>query len=232
MSRVRNALLAIAFLGGLAIADAQAQFGSGRGSAPSGGNAQGNVGGGASGAANPGGAGGVPNPAPGGFAPDAGSPGESAGPAGATARRPGYLGGRTTATGGVVTPMSADAAGAGAVPSDAYCTGVNPSGMSPSARLSEPNVERIDQAADAAGAMAGARSNRYLMANLQEELAKPAPDLELAGAYLGIAAGAPVTPEVVQRVTGLLCVPLGGEHARSVSAAAESQRGRAAARGR
>jgi hypothetical protein len=64
----------------------------------------------------------------------------------------------------------------------------------------------------------------YLMANLQEELVKPAPDAQLAGTYLGLIAKAPVTPEKVKQVAFQLCVLIGDDEAEKISAAAEQQR--------
>ena len=218
MSVFARAALALVVLGALAL-PAQAQYGAGR--SPGGGNA-GDVGGGASGAANRGGAGGVANPEPGGFRPDGGEPRESAGPNSQTGRRAGYLGGRTPADDGSGGTGSTVQMPAGA--SDAYCHDVSPAGMTPSARLSAPNVERLDLAGSAMGAAPGESARRYLLANLQDELSRPAPDLQLAAAYVGIAASGPVTPEMVQRVSELLCVPLQGDQARRLSAIAEAQR--------
>jgi hypothetical protein len=76
--------------------------------------------------------------------------------------------------------------------------------------------------------VARASSDRFLLASVQEELAKSSPDLELAATYLGIAAGERVTPEVVRRVTEMLCVPQGQDRSLAISTIAEGQRIRAA----
>ena len=64
----------------------------------------------------------------------------------------------------------------------------------------------------------------YLLANLQEELQKPRPDLRLAGVYLGTTAARPVSPQVVKQVGDALCVVIGDAPAAAIAAAAEEQR--------
>jgi hypothetical protein len=180
-------------------------------------------------AANRGGAAGVANPDPGGGAAEPAGP--LGGPAGTTTRRPGYLGGRATEGGGggtvvVVPPPRA---------TEFSCHDVNPSAMSPVGRMSGENVERIDGARKTVHPARGAgrgQSARFLLASFQEELAKPAPDFELAGTYLGMASGQPVTAEVALRVSEILCVPLDKAQAANVSAVAEGQRLRLEASGR
>lgn len=180
-------------------------------------------------AANRGGAAGVSNPDPGGGSAERAGP--LGGPTGTTARRPGYLGGRVTESSGggstvVVVPAP--------LPSDHACHDVNPSAMSPVARMSGQNVERIDGARKTvrpARRVSRGQSTRFLLASFQEELAKPAPDFELAGTYLGMASGEPVTPEVALRVSEILCVPLSKEQAANISLVAEGQRMRLEASG-
>jgi len=64
----------------------------------------------------------------------------------------------------------------------------------------------------------------FLLANFQEELEKGDRDLQLAGVYLGTAAGRPVTPALVQRAGALLCVGVDARAAQAIAAAAEEQR--------
>jgi hypothetical protein len=227
VNRARLAFAAMAAFAWLALAPALAQQ-SGQGRAPVAGGAQGTVGGGASGGVNVGGAGGVSNPSPGGSSPDAGGPRERDGPNETATQRSGYLGGRTTESdgggGGTVVPVPVPATRIG---SGVNCHEANPSGMTPTARLSSGNVVRIDSAQAAlhgAGSAVSGDSGRYLMASLQEELAKAAPDLSLAGTYVGMTARQPVTPEMVLSVSEVLCVPLNRAQAASISAVAEDQR--------
>jgi len=214
--RLTRALLAASVAAALVLPQAAAQQ-SGPGRSQPAASSQGAVGT----SANRGGAAGVSNPEPG------GGPAEAAGPRGGpeatTARRSGYLGGRVTESGGGSTVAGVPATS----PTDLSCHDVNPSAMSPIARMSGPNVERLDGARKAVHPARGGvrgRSARYLLASFQEELAKPAPDLELAGTYLGMASGLSVTPEVAMRVSEILCVPLGKEQAANVSMVAEGQR--------
>jgi hypothetical protein len=206
---------------------------SGGARAPSGATSQGAAGGGASGASNRGGAGGVSNPASGGGSPDAGGTQNSAGPAGTTNRRSGYLGGR-----GASTPDSGGTSTTVVLPGpggrfEADCHDANPGTLSAVDRVSGRNAARIDGAREQMGRVAeAARQSQYLLASVQEELAKSAPDLMLAATYLGIAASERITPEMVSRVTELLCVPQGQDRALAISTIAEGQRLRATPQGR
>jgi hypothetical protein len=64
----------------------------------------------------------------------------------------------------------------------------------------------------------------FLIANFQEEMDKPKPDLQLAGIYLGTVAGKPVTVDTVTTIGRALCVNVGGGQAEPVAVAAETQR--------
>lgn len=68
------------------------------------------------------------------------------------------------------------------------------------------------------------RDMNYLLANYQEELAKPSPDLSLAGTYVGLVATEPVTASDIENISNILCVPVSHEQAVDISTAAESQR--------
>jgi hypothetical protein len=207
---------------------------SGGAKAPAGGGAQGTVGGGATGASNRGGAGGVSNPAPGGGSPDAGGGQNSLGPNGTTNQRSGYLGGRTTEPSdggtGTITSVTTVLPGPGGR-FEADCRDANPGALSPVDRVSGRNADRLSMAEQHMGQVANAArapSHRLLLASVQEELSKQAPDLELAATYLGIAAGEPVTAETVRRVTELLCVPQSQDRSLAIATIAEGQRLRAA----
>lgn len=180
--------------------------------------------GGVTSAANRGGAGGISNPEPGGGQPGAGDPRNSAGPAGTSTSRSGYLGGREAEQPGGDTSVTVLVPGGAIEPS---CHDANPGGLTPTARLSGPNIGRINQARALVGAVGRApntRSSRYLLASLQEELSKRQPDLELAATYLGMAATEAVTPELAMRASQILCVPVTSAQAASMSTIAESQR--------
>ncbi len=64
---------------------------------------------------------------------------------------------------------------------------------------------------------------RYLLADLREELAKPKPDLTLAGTYLGIASAMPVTPALVADIGNSLCAPVSEHAAQTIARVAEAQ---------
>ena len=110
--------------------------------------------------------------------------------------------------------------------SSSRCEGVAPK-MSAAEQLGSPNLRRLTAArgiVDPALAASGKMPAPYLMANLQEELFKPAPDALLAGTYLGLMATVPVTPEKVQEVGFYLCTPVNNAQAAPISVAAEQQR--------
>ena len=105
------------------------------------------------------------------------------------------------------------------------CEGVGAK-MSASDRIAGRNLARISSAQSAI-VPAGVKPETvapFLLANLQEELEKPKPDLQLAGVYLGTAAAQPVTPQVVKQVGSALCVAIGDAPASTIAAAAEEQR--------
>jgi hypothetical protein len=210
--------------------------------------ATGTVGGGATGAANPGGASGTSNPSPGGAPSTLGSPGQSAGPRGTETSRPGYLGGRSTATeppappppppapGEVVTITDYSAAAPPAQGGAATITEYNATlfgdcptptvAANPQQRMSGNNGGRIEAVARYLAHRPGANDStaRYLIANMQEELEKPQPDLTLIGTYFGIASRTRVTQGLVKDVSASLCAPVAGSAAQSIAEIAEAQR--------
>ncbi|HVC11418.1 MAG TPA: hypothetical protein VNE59_07265 [Burkholderiales bacterium] len=105
------------------------------------------------------------------------------------------------------------------------CEGVSGS-MSTAQRISGRNLERINgvQAMIGDPRMKPDTVAPFLVANFQEELQKPSPNPTLAGAYLGIVAKQPVTPEMVQKVGATLCVSVSTPQADAIAAAAEDQR--------
>ena len=193
--------------------DAGAQGRNGAPTGPSGGT----LGGGVSGAANRGGAGGVSNPSPGGDPASIGGPQQSSGPQGTEASRPGYLGGRETSP---VTPPPLP-------PGTTISTLVETRFGECSAHGGGTNMDRIETVAQYLShpeqASAGSTA-RYLLADLREELAKPEPDLTLAGTYLGIASAMPVTPALVADVGNSLCAPVSEHAAQTIARVAEAQR--------
>lgn len=193
--------------------DAGAQGRNGLPAGPSGGT----LGGGVSGAANRGGAGGVSNPSPGGEPASIGGPQQRSGPQGSEASRTGYLGGRETVP---VAPPPLP-------PGTTIATLVETRFGECSARSSGANMDRIETVAQYLSHPAQARGGataRYLLADLQEELEKPDPDLTLAGTYLGIASAMPVTPALVADIGNSLCAPVSEHAAQTIARVAEEQR--------
>lgn len=177
----------------------------------------GTFGGGASGAANRGGAAGVSNPAPGSGPASIGSPQQSSGPRGSEETRAGYLGGRDPAP---VVPPSLP-------PGSTINTLVVNQFGECSAQAGGANADRINTVAQYLSHPRHAQSSpsaRYLLADLQQELAKPQPDLTLAGTYLGIASAMPVTPALVADVGHSLCAPVSEHAAQTIARVAEEQR--------
>jgi len=193
--------------------DAGAQ---GRNGGPAGSSA-GTVGGGVSGAANRGGAGGVSNPSPGGEPASTGGPQQSSGPQGTQASRPGYLGGRETVP--VIPPPLPPGTTINTLVVNRYgeC----------SVQAGGANMDRIETVAQYLSHPRRAQSSstaRYLLADLRQELAKPQPDLTLAGTYLGIASAMPVTAALVADVGNSLCAPVSEHAAQTIARVAEEQR--------
>jgi len=202
------AAVAIAF-------DAGAQGGNGGSTGPS----AGTLGGDVSGAVNRGGAGGVSNPSPGGEPASVGGPQQSSGPQGTETSRPGYMGGRETTP---VTPPPLP-------PGTTITTLVGTRFGDCAARAASANMDRIGTVAQYLSHPAQAHASstaRYLLADLQEELAKPQPDLTLAGTYLGIASAMPVTPALVADVSNSLCASVSEHAAQRIARVAEAQRGK------
>lgn len=209
----------MAALAAAALAFALEAGAQGRGSGPTGASG-GTLGGGASAAANRGGAGGVGNPSPGGAPAAIGGPQQSSGPQGSEASRSGYLGGRETTP---VTPPPP-------LPPGTTITALVVSRFGEcSAQSRDADMGRVETVAQYLSHPQGGRSPstaRYLVADLREELAKPRPDLTLAGTYLGIASGMPVTPALVADVSKSLCATVSESAAQTIARIAETQRRR------
>jgi len=195
--------------------------------------AGGTVGGGASGASNRGGAAGVSNPSPGGSASTLGGPTQNNGPRSTETSRPGYLGGRTTDPTDPVTPPTQPPGTTTTtvtlnVTQFGKCSKVS-AAASPQDRMSGNNSGRIDAVAQYLTQQQPTQNPstvRYLLADMQEELEKPQPDLTLAATYLGLASGQPVTPALVSEVSASLCAPVSQGMAEAIAPAAEAQRTR------
>lgn len=188
----------------------------------------GTIGGGVSGASNRGGAAGVSNPSPGGSPSSLGGPTQSSGPQSTETSRSGYLGGRTTEP---VTPPPPTPQPPGTLTLTVAQFGKCPTlgGISnPQARMSGNNSGRINAVAQYLnqGQAAQNATTHYLLADMQEELEKPRPDLTLAATYLGIASGVPVTAALVSEVSESLCSPVPRNVAEAIAPAAEAQRQR------
>ena len=185
------------------------------------------LGGGASGASNRGGAGGVSNPSPGGSPASLGGPGQSSGPQTTEGSRTGYGGGRS------VDPVTPPPEPPPVVTTLASITqfGNCPTAAlpSPQARMSGNNMGRIDTVARYLGQgrePQAISTNRYLLADMQEELEKPSPDLMLSASYMGIASTVPVTPELVYEVGQSICASVSRDVAKEIAAVAEEHRKR------
>lgn len=194
--------------------------------------ASGSVGGGATSGSNRGGADGVGNPNPGGAPSSLGSPGQSSGPRGTETSRPGYLGGRTQDGEAPTTPPPPPPAPGEPITITEYNTiqfGDCPTPGTPAdprQRMAGSNEGRIRSVAQhlAHGVRQDGTTGRYLVANIQEELEKPQPDVALIGTYFGLASRAPVTPGLVEDVSMSLCTPVTGSAAQSIADIAEAQR--------
>ncbi len=134
-----------------------------------------------------------------------------------TTTRAGYLGGRSLESDAPVEPASG--AATFSAPGAAGCTNVVVSGFA------RDNVSRYRQSAAMLGSSSeDPDSQDYLLANLQGELAKSAPDPVLAGSYIGLIAGNSVTKQTVLEISRVLCVPVSEHQAEGIAAAAEAQR--------
>lgn len=229
--------------GDVMAADRGAQLSAGGGSL---GPSRGTVGAGASGASNIGGAGGVSNPVPGGMSGPVANSLTGEGAANTENTRPGYLGGReTSAEGGgstttVIIDQHADVTTGGTVASQILlgaagtrCNAVEPWNFTAIDRLSGANLARLEEAGALlapADSREYAASLRFVLASLQEELGKDAPDVLLASTYLGVSAAVPLTANLVEQLSHSLCTPIGKEEASQIAAIAESQRLRLAGR--
>jgi hypothetical protein len=194
----------------------------------------GTLGSGASAGSNRGGAAGVSNPSPGGSPSSLGGPAQSSGPQSMETSRPGYLGGRTTNTTDPTDPINpvtppTQAPGATTPILNVTQFGKCPtvSASSPQTRMSGNNSGRINTVANyLSPGQESSATARYLLADMQEELEKPHPDLTLAATYLGIASGVPITPALVSEVSESLCSPVSHSMAEAIAPAAEAQRTR------
>jgi hypothetical protein len=185
------------------------------------------IGGGVSGASNRGGAAGVSNPSPGGSPSSLGGPAQSSGPQSTETSRSGYLGGRATEP---LTPPPPPPPGTTILTLTVTQFGKCPTisgNANPQARISGDNSGRINTVANyLSQGQASNATAHYLLADMQEELEKPKPDLTLAATYLGIASGMPVTPALVSDVSASLCSPVSPSVAEAIAPAAEAQRQR------
>jgi hypothetical protein len=121
--------------------------------------------------------------------------------------------------GGAGTRFGAELSGAD------RCEGVGGQ-MSAAARISGRNLSRINAAHEQL-VEPGVKPDKvapFLLANFQEEMEKPKPDLQLAGIYLGTIAGRPVTAGAVNTIGRALCLSVGAGQAEPVAVAAEDQR--------
>ena len=157
-----------------------------------------------------------------------GGSGASFGQGSTSNERAGYLGGRTTNT----DPGDGSSGGADASAESmsialqrSSCNGVVSSRMTDSSRMEAPNLARFRQAESLLGNASRADEGAdYLLANYQEELAKPNPDISLVGTYVGLVAEKPVTVSAIEEISSALCVPVDRDLATSIARAAENQR--------
>lgn len=106
------------------------------------------------------------------------------------------------------------------------CEGVA-SNMPAAQQFSGGNLLRLNAArglVDPALAASGKIASPYLMASLQNELVKGAPNTELAGTYLGLVAKAPVTADTVKKIGFQLCARMSDAQAKEIAQVAEQQR--------
>ena len=176
---------------------------------------------------------GGPSVSPGGV----GGIGSSYGPGSTSSERAGYLHGRTLlepepppddGSSDDGTPDGGTAGGT-TVPQQVNnlngCNDFVTTDTTLSARLDSSNLARFRRA-ESLMKKGGERAGEadYLMASYQEELNKPKPDLLLAGTYLGLVAGAPMTAATIQHISRVLCVPISHDQALGIARAAEGQR--------
>ncbi|MCG6953975.1 MAG: hypothetical protein LJE90_16510 [Betaproteobacteria bacterium] len=194
--------------------------------------AAGSIGGGATGGSNRGGASGISNPSPGGAPSSLGGPAQNSGPRATETSRPGYLGGRTQEAEAPTLPPSPPPAPGDTITIAEY-NAVNfgdcptpGTPANPRQRMSGSNEGRIQAVAQhlAHRARQDGATARYLVANIQEELERPQPDLPLIGTYFGLASRVPVTRALVENVSMSLCTPVTGSAAQSIADIAEAQR--------
>jgi len=114
----------------------------------------------------------------------------------------------------------------GILPSEERCDDVG-GAMTTAQRYSDQNLRRISaahaQLDPTVRSPLGSRG-APLLADFQEELEKPSPDLAAAGVYVGLLAKMPVTPEKVISVCAHLCVPVSDTQAAQIANTAELQR--------
>ena len=145
--------------------------------------------------------------------------------------RAGYLHGRavpepgTNPDDGASGGSATDAATSSFQNTSDSCRDFVPATQGLSARMERRNVARFRRAESMMekGARQGGDAD-YLIASYQEELAKPEPDLLLAGTYLGLVSNEPMTASTIERLSQALCVPVSHEQALGIARAAEGQR--------
>ncbi|MCP5373473.1 MAG: hypothetical protein H6907_17225 [Hyphomicrobiales bacterium] len=161
-----------------------------------------------------------------------GNQGQGTGPGPTNRNR--YSGGGDGGDGGVPTasaPAAGPVTGAGpqaprlAAADRSWCADT-PARKDAGDRMAGRNLGRLDavRATIAPGHSPAWKSPLYLLANYQEELEKVDPDLRLAGTYLGLVTARPLSPEAVDEVNALLCVPCDRAGAAAIARFAEQQR--------
>ena len=113
------------------------------------------------------------------------------------------------------------------LPSAARCDDIGDGKLSSTARFSGANLNRLESVRATIAPeqdLSMMRGQALLLANFQEELEKPSPDLLLAGTYLGLVSKIPLNPDRVKQVTNGLCVPCSNEQASEIARVAEDQR--------
>ncbi len=105
----------------------------------------------------------------------------------------------------------------------AWCDGFEVARLSPDARMSGANRERLKAAERlVAPGLAETRSisGLSLLGGYQEEMERPRPDVATAATYLATVSAIVITPEVVGQVNGLLCVTTTARRAAEIAGSA------------
>lgn len=175
---------------------------------------------------------GVPNLAPGGSPALLGGSHLESGPRNTQTTRSGYLGGRSTESDNPDLPDDPalpDQPSLATLTSHQFGACPNSVKSSASARIEtgkngDARIVFVASYLNQGRPALATSTSHYLLANLQEELQKPRPNVTLAGTYLGIASTMPVTPALVSQLGAVLCTPVEQSIVKTVSQVAESQR--------